>query len=86
MTLVEQWNEKLKALKANRDERFGRTPKDRSIEEGIVAEMEGLFSSMTRAERDSIEKPEPPRYRTSTIAQDQYGRLIGYEDLDELEP
>lgn len=82
-TRVELYNEKLKELYANRDERFRRTPKSRELEEKIANEMVAIFSLMTKAERESIERPEPPRYQNSLIAQDQYGRLIGFEDLED---
>jgi len=82
-TLIEQWKGKLAEMKANRDPRFGRTPKDDALEDRLMREMEVLFESMTEQERNSVERPLPPRRRTSLIAQDEYGRLIGYEDLDD---
>lgn len=82
-TRIDQYNEKLKELYANRDERFRRTPKSRELEEKIADEMVAIFSLMTKEEREQIERPEPPRYQTSLIAQDHYGRLIGYEDLED---
>jgi hypothetical protein len=83
MTNVEKWNAKIAEMKANRDERFGRTPKSKELEEKLMVELEAIYSELTPAEQDSVEKLEPPRYRSSLIAQDQYGRLIGFEDLDD---
>lgn len=83
MNRVEQWNAKLKELYANRKGPPGefppRTPKDVAVEEKIVAEMEGIFSEMTKEEREKVEFPPPPRIRNSIIAQDEYGRLYGFE-------
>jgi hypothetical protein len=83
MNRVEQWNAKLKELYENRKGPPGefppRTPKDVAIEERLVAEMEGIFSEMTKEERDNVEFPPAPRIRNSLIAQDEYGRLLGYE-------
>lgn len=80
---VAKYNELLAKLYENRDKRFKRTPIDNALEEKFAEEMVGFFSSMTKEEQDSVERPEPPRIRTSLIAQDQYGRLIGFEDLDD---
>lgn len=83
MTRIERWNEKLRELYANRKgppgERPPRTPKDVAVEEKLVAEMEGIFSEMTKEERENIEFPPPPRIRNSLIAQNEYGQLIGFE-------
>lgn len=83
MNRIDKWNELLAKMYENRDERFRRCPKNPELEESLSAEMECLFSEMTKEERDAVERPEPPRYRTSIIAQDEYGRLIGFEDLDD---
>lgn len=80
---VSLWNEKLAAMKANRDDRFGRTPKDDALEDRLLGEMQAIFETLTPEEQAMVERPLPPRYRTSLIAQDQYGRLIGFEDLDD---
>lgn len=83
MDRVERWNEKLKELYANRKGPPGelppRTPKNVELEEKLVAEMEGIFSEMTKEEREKVEFPPPPRIRNSIIAQDEYGRLLGFE-------
>ena len=84
MTRVELWNEKLKALKANRHGPNGNVVKDRTTEERLAIELECLFSEMPREERESVERPEPPIW-PSLIAHNSKGQLIGYEDLDELE-
>lgn len=85
MTNIEKWNAKLAVMKANRDERFGRTPKDNALEERLAKEMAIIFEALTEEERQIVERPLPPRFRSSLIAQDEYGRLIGFEDLDELD-
>lgn len=79
---TEWWKGLLVQLYDNRDERFRRTPKDRAVEERIAGEMEELFLTMTPEEQAAVERPTPPRYQDSIIAQDKYGRLIGFEDLD----
>lgn len=79
MTNVEKWNEKLAAMKANRNGPSGRVVIHAEVEERLCAEMEALFSEMTREERASLEYPEPP-IRRSLIAHNDEGELIGYED------
>jgi hypothetical protein len=80
MTNVEKWEVALIKMKANR---LGtsRVIKHQAVEDELVAEMEVLFSEMTPAERDSVERPEPPTQR-SLIAHNSQGQLIGYEDHD----
>lgn len=80
MTTVDKWNAKLAEMKANRDERFGRTPKDNALEERLADEMHAIFLALTPDEQATVERPLPPRVRNSIIAQDEYGRLLGYED------
>ena len=81
MTNVEKWNEKLAEMKANRMGPHGRVVRHAEVEDKLCAEMEALFSEMTPAERDSVERPLPPTQR-SLIAHNNNGELIGYEDHD----
>lgn len=81
--LSEVYNAKLQELMANRDERFGRCPKDVDLEYRICDQLWDIFQQMTPDEQASVKRPEPPRIKNSLIAQDEYGRLIGYEDLDD---
>ncbi len=76
------WDQKLAALKGNRR---GRIPQNEDVEKTLVKEMEAIYLELPEEERETLEKPESPRYiRTSAdlIALDDQGRLIGFEDLD----
>ena len=83
MTAVERWNEKLREMELNRD---GRVPLDKTIEERLTRELEGIHGELTAAERLTVRRPLSPRYRDrpiDLIALDSKGRLIGVEDSDD---